>query len=258
MTMIPSVEGVNATTPDVPVVADCNPACATCNVPYDDGSGGLDFYVCHEEILTQAACESNRRQYQAPGYPAVWCNGSTVGLGPSTGNSRVVLTGLNFIDVPYLRCRFGDAGVTRGYFMTNTTMYCMSPRASPGGVDITRDEFFELEMSYNDQQYTKYMTKTWLRYLYYLPMLYSERAPNNAPVWARTGRLSALSVFLSASILYGAFCVARGAINMLRRRFPARAVQGRLRPRDLPRGRAAHGLVHAGRLRLHEGRHRRR
>ena len=34
MTMVPSVEGVNATAPDLPVVADCNPACATCN----DGS----------------------------------------------------------------------------------------------------------------------------------------------------------------------------------------------------------------------------
>ena len=37
------------------------------------------------------------------------------------------LTGLNFIDVPYLRCRFGDAAVTKGYFISNTTMYCISP-----------------------------------------------------------------------------------------------------------------------------------
>ena len=99
-----------------------------------------------------------------------------VGLGPSGGGSRVVLTGLNFIDVPYLRCRFGDAAVTQGFFISNTSMYCISPF-----VDVLRDTFYELEMSYNDQQYTKYMTNTWLRYLFYMQFEIVSQSPNNAP-----------------------------------------------------------------------------
>jgi hypothetical protein len=38
------------------------------------------------------------------------------------------------------------------------------------------------------------------------------------------GRLSALSVFLFKSVLYGAFVWARRALNRQKRRFPARAV----------------------------------
>ena len=38
------------------------------------------------------------------------------------------------------------------------------------------------------------------------------------------GRLSALSVFLCKSVFYGAFVWARRALNMQKRRFPARAV----------------------------------
>jgi hypothetical protein len=40
----------------------------------------------------------------------------------------------------------------------------------------------------------------------------------------RRGRLSALSVFLSKSVFYGAFVWARRALNRRKRRFPARAV----------------------------------
>eukprot|EP01051_Picozoa_sp_SAG22_P014012 SAG22_NODE_1642_length_3908_cov_3.850092_1_plen_236_part_00 len=83
---------------------------------------------------------------------------------------------MNFIDVPYLRCRFGDAGVTQGYFIDNTTMFCISPRT-----DVVRDTFFELEISYNDQQYTRYMTGTWLRYLFYMQFEIAQSSPNNAP-----------------------------------------------------------------------------
>jgi hypothetical protein len=78
MRHLPVRRGLQGDAPELPDVADCNPACATCNVPYDDGSGGLDFYVCHEEILNQAACESTRHLYQAPGYSAVWCNSQAV------------------------------------------------------------------------------------------------------------------------------------------------------------------------------------
>eukprot|EP01052_Picozoa_sp_SAG31_P011678 SAG31_NODE_666_length_12962_cov_37.025033_7_plen_3251_part_01 len=99
-----------------------------------------------------------------------------IGLGPSSGGSRVVVTGMNFIDVPYLRCRFGDAAVTQGYFISNTSIYCISPF-----VDILRDTFYQLEMSYNDQQYTKYMTNTWLRYLFYMQFEIENSRPNNAP-----------------------------------------------------------------------------
>jgi hypothetical protein len=49
------------------------------------------------------------------------------------------------------------------------------------------------------------------------------------PVRATSGRLSALRVFLSKSILYGAFVWARRALNSQKRRFPARAVRHLLR-----------------------------
>ena len=42
-------------------------------------------------------------------------------------------------------------------------------------------------------------------------------------VRAALGRLSALSVFLCESVLYGAFVWARRALNGRKRRFPARA-----------------------------------
>ena len=45
-------------------------------------------------------------------------------------------------------------------------------------------------------------------------------------VRALPGRLSAFSVFLCKSILYGVFVWARRALNTLKRRFPARAVNG--------------------------------
>ena len=47
-------------------------------------------------------------------------------------------------------------------------------------------------------------------------------------VRARPGRLSALSVSHSKSILYGAFVWACRALNSSKRRFPARAVRPRL------------------------------
>ena len=40
----------------------------------------------------------------------------------------------------------------------------------------------------------------------------------------RRGRLSAISVFLCESVLYGAFVLARMALKHQKRRFPARAV----------------------------------
>jgi hypothetical protein len=43
-------------------------------------------------------------------------------------------------------------------------------------------------------------------------------------VRAFLGRLSALSVFPSESVLYGAFVCARGAVSGPKRRFPARAI----------------------------------
>ena len=48
---------------------------------------------------------------------------------------------------------------------------------------------------------------------------------------ARLGRLSALRVFHSKSVLYGAFVWARRALNIQKRLFPIRAVRGRLPPR---------------------------
>ena len=58
-------------------------------------------------------------------------------LGPSNGNSRVQVAGLNIIDVPTLRCRWGSsnpitgsvdmAGLATGHFVSNTSMYCWSP-----------------------------------------------------------------------------------------------------------------------------------
>ena len=51
-------------------------------------------------------------------------------------------------------------------------------------------------------------------------------------VRAQRGRLSAISVFLCKSVLYGAFVWARSALNSRKRRFPARA--GRGRPRRPP------------------------
>jgi hypothetical protein len=79
-------------------------------------------------------------------------------------------------------------------------------------------------------------------------------------VRAAPGRLSALSVFLLKSILYGAFCWARRVLKHQKRRFPARAVprepQRRGAPGDLQRvevgaraGRAAEHARHAGRVR---------
>ena len=102
------------------------------------------------------------------------------GLGPASGGSRVTLTGENFIDVPYLRCRFGHGmeeqiDVT-GFFISNTSMYCMSPP-----VYVEGDTIYLVEMSYNDQQYTGAMTNTKLPYLYYPPFIMSTRAPMNAP-----------------------------------------------------------------------------
>jgi hypothetical protein len=46
----------------------------------------------------------------------------------------------------------------------------------------------------------------------------------------RRGRLSAISVFLFKSVLYGAFVWARRALNRQKRRFPARAVVKRDQP----------------------------
>jgi hypothetical protein len=55
-------------------------------------------------------------------------------------------------------------------------------------------------------------------------------AARSAPLPAPArGRLSALSVFLYKSILYGAFVWARSALNGRKRRFPARAERQRLR-----------------------------
>jgi hypothetical protein len=52
-----------------------------------------------------------------------------------------------------------------------------------------------------------------------------EMGESNETVRAVLGRLSALSVFLCKSILYGVFVWARRALKTLKRRFPARAVQ---------------------------------
>jgi hypothetical protein len=50
------------------------------------------------------------------------------------------------------------------------------------------------------------------------------------------GRLSALSVFRSKSVLYGIFVWARRALNHRKRRFPARAVEERHRVDNLQQG----------------------
>ena len=74
-------------------------------------------------------------------------------------------------------------------------------------------------------------------------------------VRARRGRLSALSVFLLKSILYGAFVWARRALNSEKRRFPARAVAAdpgnprpwrRRRQDPAPRGAARVEAIAAG------------
>jgi hypothetical protein len=66
----------------------------------------------------------------------------------------------------------------------------------------------------------------------------------NATVRAVPGRLSAISVFLCKSVLYGAFVWARRALNRPKRRFPARAggpapllrrARTRARPFSIPR-----------------------
>jgi hypothetical protein len=77
-----------------------------------------------------------------------------------------------------------------------------------------------------------------------------------ASVRAVPGRLSALSVFLCKSVLYGAFVWARRALNSRKRRFPARAVAaGPIPGGGLPgahRG-DAHGRADARGRRLHQG-----
>ena len=47
---------------------------------------------------------------------------------------------------------------------------------------------------------------------------------SSTTVRAAQGRFSALSVFLSKSVFYGAFVWARRVLNSQKRRFPARAV----------------------------------
>jgi hypothetical protein len=59
-----------------------------------------------------------------------------------------------------------------------------------------------------------------------------------ATVWAAQGRLSALSVFPTTPVLYGAFVWARRALNSRKRRFPARAGE---EPREHCRGHAQGG-----------------
>jgi hypothetical protein len=69
-------------------------------------------------------------------------------------------------------------------------------------------------------------------------------------VRAVPGRLSALSVFLLKSILYGAFVWARRALNSPKRRFPARAVLGQhaRSERELPAGCPLHARPDQRRL----------
>ena len=101
------------------------------------------------------------------------------GLGPSTGYSRVLVEGRNFIDVEYLRCRFSSGKLVfdvQGFFISNTSMYCMSPP-----VELEREQLFTLEMSFNDQQYSQSMTGTMLPYLYYPSFVLTTREPNSAP-----------------------------------------------------------------------------
>ena len=58
------------------------------------------------------------------------------GLGPATGGSRVTLTGENFIDVPYLRCRFSHGYEqvidVAGYFITVSCRPTSPPCPPPG------------------------------------------------------------------------------------------------------------------------------
>ena len=66
-----------------------------------------------------------------------------------------------------------------------------------------------------------------------LDVVSQEPLPADAELWSlgddklicpgRRGRLSAISVFLCKSVLYGAFVWARRALNSQKRRFPARA-----------------------------------
>eukprot|EP01047_Picozoa_sp_COSAG01_P009076 COSAG01_NODE_368_length_18064_cov_5.721959_1_plen_4267_part_10 len=102
------------------------------------------------------------------------------GLGPAGGGSRVTVTGENFIDVSTLRCRFSFGFSISidvpGFFISNTSMYCLSP-----AVDVQTDEIYLLEMSYNDQQYTGVMSGTKLPYLFYPSFVMESRSPTNAP-----------------------------------------------------------------------------
>jgi hypothetical protein len=73
--------------------------------------------------------------------------------------------------------------------------------------------------------------------------------PTPATVRAVPGRLSAISVFLLKSILYGAFVWAHRTLNDPKRRFPARAVLGRwIRSADAQ----AAGSAGSGHDHLHE------
>ena len=62
----------------------------------------------------------------------------------------------------------------------------------------------------------------------------------------RRGWLSAISVFLCKSVLYGAFVWARRALNRPKRRSPARAVDPRARGRALRRQQVLHFTIKSG------------
>ncbi len=127
--------------------------------------GNLSTTVATVISSTQIECESppsyedrevpvevtlNTREWTNDGivftyYHPPFIYGISPKIGPVSGGTRITITGSNFVDTGYVRCKFGNIN-TKGKYISENELECTSPKVErPGyvklGIAIREDEF---------------------------------------------------------------------------------------------------------------------
>jgi len=152
--------------------------------------GNLSTTVANVLSSTQISCVSppsyedrevpveitlNTREWTDDGiiftyYHPPFVYGITPKIGPVSGGTEVIVSGSNFEDTGYMRCKFGDI-ITKGDYISENELKCYSPKVEKPGyvklaIAIREDEF-------SSGQNTKY--------LYYDTPVISEITPKCGP-----------------------------------------------------------------------------
>ncbi|MCP3686031.1 MAG: hypothetical protein GY861_25580 [bacterium] len=91
-------------------------------------------------------------------------------IGPVSGNTTVVVTGSNFENTGYVRCKFGDI-FTKGEYISENELRCISPKVEKPG-------FVKLSIAIREDEFSSGLST---KYLYYDTPLITGQSPYCGP-----------------------------------------------------------------------------